>query len=410
MSMISSIPTDVVLGIDAAWTNKNPSGVALAARRNNKWSLEAVADSYESFYCPPKDSNESLRPSGSELDVDKILQTAREIAGKEIDLIAIDMPLAFSKITGRRSADNEVSKKFGAMKCSAHSPSEIRPGSISDRIREQFSERGYPLQVQKNRQRGVIEIYPHTALLKLMIAPQRLPYKYAKIAKYWPEFSVAKRKELLIEQWRDIVRKLEDEIGNSRKYLMLPSVTARGWEFKSFEDRLDAVVSVWMGIQYLEGNASPLGDEDAAIWIHQERFVANVLEGNPDMNQDLKRYKEFLDRLIEIGREGPAELSDKNEKIYFEHSGINRKHWSFYEKHCESITTEEVINLFRGLVIAEREYQLSGGSVAANIWVLRILQERITKFETRSLLEWAMKNRGTNLYTPTGSPTADDFR
>ena len=128
------------------------------------------------------------------------------------------------------------------------------------------------------------------------------------------------------------------------------------------------------------------------------------------MNQDLNRYKEFLDRLIEIGREELAELNDKNEKIYFEHSGINRKHWSFYEKYCESIATEEVINLFRGLVIAEREYELSGGSVAANIWVLRILQERITKFETRSLLEWAMKNRGTNRYTPTGSPTRGDFR
>ena len=274
--MISSIPIDVVLGIDAAWTSKNPSGVALAVRHNNNWSLQAVTDCYESFYRLQDDTNETFRPSGSELDVDKILQTAREIAGKEIDLIAIDMPLAFSKITGRRSADNEVSKKFGAMKCSAHSPSEIRPGSISDRIREQFSERGYPLQVQKTRQKGIIELYPHTALLKLMIAPQRLPYKYAKIAKYWPESSVAKRKELLIAQWGDIVKKLENEISNSRKYLKLPQVTARGWEFKSFEDRLDAVVSVWMGIQYLEGNASPLGDEDAAIWIHQERFVANV--------------------------------------------------------------------------------------------------------------------------------------
>jgi predicted RNase H-like nuclease len=37
--------------------------------------------------------------------------------------------------------------------------------------------------------------------------------------------------------------------------------------FKTYEDALDALVSAWVGMKYLEGNATPYGDSTAAIWI-----------------------------------------------------------------------------------------------------------------------------------------------
>jgi hypothetical protein len=35
---------------------------------------------------------------------------------------------------------------------------------------------------------------------------------------------------------------------------------------KRYEDALDAILCAWVAIEFLEGNAEPLGDEQAAIW------------------------------------------------------------------------------------------------------------------------------------------------
>jgi len=42
-------PTRTILGIDAAWTAGQPSGVALVSGRDGSWGVEAVAASYEDF-------------------------------------------------------------------------------------------------------------------------------------------------------------------------------------------------------------------------------------------------------------------------------------------------------------------------------------------------------------------------
>ena len=41
-----------VLGIDAAWTIKNPSGVALVAEIDQEWKLIRAAGSYSEFIDP----------------------------------------------------------------------------------------------------------------------------------------------------------------------------------------------------------------------------------------------------------------------------------------------------------------------------------------------------------------------
>ncbi len=40
----------VVLGIDAAWTLKQPSGVALVSKDDTVWRLVAASPSYQHFY------------------------------------------------------------------------------------------------------------------------------------------------------------------------------------------------------------------------------------------------------------------------------------------------------------------------------------------------------------------------
>jgi predicted RNase H-like nuclease len=40
---------------------------------------------------------------------------------------------------------------------------------------------------------------------------------------------------------------------------------------KPIEDKIDALVCAWVGIQVLDGKAEPIGDESAAIWLPRRR-------------------------------------------------------------------------------------------------------------------------------------------
>lgn len=40
---------NAILGTDAAWTDRQPSGIALARKGNGRWQCVIVAPSYESF-------------------------------------------------------------------------------------------------------------------------------------------------------------------------------------------------------------------------------------------------------------------------------------------------------------------------------------------------------------------------
>ena len=134
-----------VLGIDAAWTITQPSGVALAVERSNGWRMIAAAASYQRFHAqadrrqPPEQ-----RPSGSKPDAMALLLSASVLCGAPLDLVAIDMPLALTPIVGRRLADDEVSRAYGARKCGTHTPGPKRPGRLSDALREGFEDNWLP--------------------------------------------------------------------------------------------------------------------------------------------------------------------------------------------------------------------------------------------------------------------------
>src|SRR5665811_2572672 len=193
-----------VLGIDAAWTVTQPSGIALAVNRSDGWQLAAVEPSYSDFE-GLADSQIAVgrRPVGSTPEPSTLLKASSSLLrdGK-VDLVAIDIPLARTPICGRRAADNAVSKVYGGKKkCGTHSPTKTRPGEISRVLQEGFAARGYPLLTQTAIPPGLIEVYPHPALLELAQEPERLPYKIAKVRNYWPSCSPDERRLRLFEQW-----------------------------------------------------------------------------------------------------------------------------------------------------------------------------------------------------------------
>jgi hypothetical protein len=81
-----------VLGIDAAWTNTQPSGVAVAMSTGEGWRLVAIAPSYSHFHALAHGNViANSRPSGSEPHVLELLGSATALCGSPPDLVAIDL-------------------------------------------------------------------------------------------------------------------------------------------------------------------------------------------------------------------------------------------------------------------------------------------------------------------------------
>jgi predicted RNase H-like nuclease len=163
----------LILGVDAAWTERGSSGVALLKLSKNMRRVIALAPSYAVF---GQATIDWFRPPGGPPDVAKLLRTAEKIGGAPVDVVAVDMPMAKTPITGRRVADQKVSQEFGGrVGASVHSPNELRPGAHGKRIVDAIRDAGFRL-VTTNHipgTRSLIEVFPLAALVRLMRAKQR---------------------------------------------------------------------------------------------------------------------------------------------------------------------------------------------------------------------------------------------
>lgn len=245
----------VVLGIDAAWTNSNPSGLAIARKTSGRWALHSVWASYEDFL------------DAEMADAGQLPSRIYEMLGETPDLIAIDMPLCELPIAGRRAADQMVSQIYGARGASTHSPSAERPGSLSDKIRRDLALKEYHLRHAGRPDGKLAEVYPHPALIEFMRAPRRLPYKIQRSRKYWPGIPPELRRNNLISEWARILDALALRLPGTKTALPLPTANASVKKLKSFEDQLDAIICAAIAIEILEGRATSYGDTNSAIWI-----------------------------------------------------------------------------------------------------------------------------------------------
>ena len=219
-----------VLAIDAAWTVTEPSGITLLDGTGCDWTCLALAPSYEGFIqlsrgFPLSWGTRSIR--GCSPNVVDLLQAARIfLDGRQPDLVTIDMPISTVPITGRRAADNHISKIYGGRGCSAHTPSTSRPGTLGASLFSGLATSGYELATRMHAVgtiRRVIEVYPHPALLTLLNEVYRVPYKVSKSNKYWPGMPLTKRISNLLGVFERIKAALDTEI--SSVPLLLPATT-----------------------------------------------------------------------------------------------------------------------------------------------------------------------------------------
>ncbi len=264
-----------VLGIDAAWTATEPSGVALIRTNpgNGRWEYVAIAPSYNAFIATANRNpvQWDMRPESSAPDPECLLTAAsRLLGGDRVSVVSVDMPMSRTAITGRRTADNEISIHFGARGCSTHSPNRDRPGAISTTLLSGLSECGYGLAVDytDDRTNSIIEVYPHPALLTLVNRNYRVPYKVKRRrGKKEPKLSVPEKANRLIKKFRSIHAGLSCVIDGIPDFLPDCPYSGTLTFLKRYEDALDALVCAWVGARYLEGCATAYGDGNAAIWI-----------------------------------------------------------------------------------------------------------------------------------------------
>ena len=83
-----------------------------------------------------------------------------------------------------------------------------------------------------------------------------------------------------------------------------------------------------------------------------------------DRNIDLSD-RDLITALRELGESG--ELTEEAQHLLseLESSGINRSGPEYWDIACSGLNTKQQCDLFKGLVIAERELGLTGGSVSA---------------------------------------------
>jgi predicted RNase H-like nuclease len=262
----------VVLGIDAAWTARQPSGVALLRRRREGWSVIVAAPSYASFIGATSVADIDWRapPAGSAPDPEALLEAARRWAGAEVDLVTVDMPVATEPFSARRTSDAAVTRRFSRHGCATHSPSAARPGPLGRRFSEGFAALGYPVITTASpgiARRGLLEIYPHVALLELLGLSYRFPYKVSRSAQYWPGTPTTTRVRRLLAQYRTIERALAGRLGTIPVPLPRASASLPLAMLKRYEDALDGILAAWVGSLYVEGRAAALGDEVSATWV-----------------------------------------------------------------------------------------------------------------------------------------------
>jgi predicted RNase H-like nuclease len=283
----------LVLGIDAAWSPKHASGIALleVGTRSKPKLLRVARSGVEFTNGADIISQNWLKPpkSSGGLNLSEVLDTTVRLAGRTPDIISLDIPLSPRPINDRRTADDSISSKYGSRKAGTHSPTGGDLPKLSNKIFRELSSVGYQWMnanevfFSKMQKACFIETYPHPAIIEMLKLDERLQYKVAKRFKYWPR-STASERWIKVASALDILRSgLESRINGLNGQLLTVSEIinkvsrSKSVLLKGLEDALDAIVCALVGCEFLAGRTQVFGDQDSAIWIPCPIRIPHIL-------------------------------------------------------------------------------------------------------------------------------------
>ena len=140
--------------------------------------------------------------------------------------------------------------------------SDLRPPCRGQRHRKPFT-------AHRRTVPALIEVYPHVALLALLNRNYRVPYKVSRSNQYWKteQLSRGERIQRLLREFQAIKAGLDAQITGIPSFIPMPAEVTTLASLKPVEDMLDGVICARMGIEYLEGLSTGVGDATAAIWV-----------------------------------------------------------------------------------------------------------------------------------------------
>lgn len=261
------------LGIDAAWTNKQPSGVCLLKNLDgNQCELLRLGRSYTEFESGRIEWNQKVINSSTSLN--EVLNACSYLDALP-DCIAVDMPIASYHIKSRRECETAISKEYGRKGASTHNPNENRPGSISVELYNCMTENGYLWMTNgmTHASKSLIEVYPHTAIIEYLGLDYRYEYKVSKKSTYksWSSLTPSQKQDKLIRNLEYLLNQLSLRVPNIFDHFTKLSSEAQYTQaqLKGYEDAIDSVICALTGVDFMLGNVIGFGNNEGAIWVPQ---------------------------------------------------------------------------------------------------------------------------------------------
>ena len=216
------------IGIDLAWSDRNPSGVAvirdgrLVAYEGGLGRLSEIVDF-----------------------------VGANLSRRNGSIVAVDAPLRVPNETGIRTCDRALSADWQRFHAGAYPANRrllardgvVRGEALTAALSERYRFHESDVIPRRTKARLVCEVYPHPALVSLFGLDSILRYKRGRGRSYeerWPEF----------ERYRSLLRglrKADPPLRRTKKLLTGTDVTGmRGAALQAYEDTLDAVTCAYI--------------------------------------------------------------------------------------------------------------------------------------------------------------------
>lgn len=223
----------LALGLDLAWSPRNPSGIAVAELEDGRWHLqEARADIVAN---------------------QEVLAAVERIVGRKAAILAIDAPLVVPHRSRGRDGDRLITKVFGPHDAGVYPATKRTIGRYGGQriweLRDALVARGFVHECwipRGRRGRFFFETYPHAAAVALFRLPKVLKYKTREGR------SLRERIEAFREYERLLVglRNSEPPLDGVEAHLDKGLAASRGHALKDYEDRLDAILCAYIAAYY----------------------------------------------------------------------------------------------------------------------------------------------------------------
>ena len=216
------------IGIDLAWSDKNPSGVA------------AIRD------------GRLVASSGGLSTMSEILDFVGDhLSRRNGSIVAVDAPLRVPNETGIRPCDRALSADWRRFQAGAYPANRkllerdgvVRGEALTAALSERFKFYESDVIPRRTMARLVCEVYPHPALVSLFGLNRILKYKRGRGRSFEGRWSELDRYRKLLRK----LRKADPRLRRTRRLLKSTEVYGlRGAALQAYEDALDAVTCAYI--------------------------------------------------------------------------------------------------------------------------------------------------------------------